>query len=224
MAEPIDEAVALWRGIQGAAWAYRNPKGSDDTDVSWRIRFGHSKKVWLRNFLKGAVPNGSTWLDVGCSAGAHMRSLIEIGQSCRHGCDLNMPAMGGVPAAVVADARHLPYADDSFDGVTCSGTLMHTGGEGHLVQALREFDRVARTYILAVELWQPQPMRVDFGDLMPQAWVYPWERAIPSILGFDWTLERCRLIRSCGRLERTQPLMGVLMIRSQGQSEFGMWE
>ena len=224
MAEPIDEAVAGWRGIQGAAWAQRNPKGSDDTDVSWRIRFGHSKRVWLRTFLRGAVPPDSTWLDVGCSAGAHMRAMNEIGLRCWAGCDLNHPAMDGVPAAVVADVRHLPYADASFDGVTCSGTLMHTGGEGHLMQALREMARVARSYMLFVELWQPQPMKVDFKGLMPGAWVYPWERAIPSILGFDWTMERCRLVRSCGRLQRTQPLMGVLMLRSQGQGEFGMWE
>jgi hypothetical protein len=222
--EPIDEAVAGWRGIQGAAWAHRNPKGMDDTDVSWRIRFGHTKRVWLREFLKGAVPKGSTWLDVGCSAGAHMRSLEAVGHRCRHGCDLNLPAMDGVPAAVVADARYLPYADASFDGVTCSGTLMHTGGEEHLVSAVREMARVARRYVLAIELWQPQAMRVDFKDLMPMAWVYPWERVVPQILGVDWILERSRLVRSCGREARVQPLVGVLMVRRGQQGDHGMWE
>ncbi len=36
---------------------------------------------------------------------------------------------------------------------------------------------------------------------------------MPHLLGTQWTLERCRLVRTCGRLKRTQPLMAMLMVR-----------
>jgi hypothetical protein len=140
--------------------------------------------------------------------------MEELGHVCHHGCDLNVPALQGMYGhRVCADARSLPYADCSFDGVTTSGTLMHVGQDDHLIQTVQELARVARTWILCVELWQPKPIVVEFGDLMPRAWVYPWERVVPTILGESWALVRSAIMRSCGRVQRVQALSILLMYR-----------
>lgn len=221
--EVVTAAHDEWRGIKGAAWGERNPTSVEGTDRSWRKRFGYGKKSFIRSALSGVVPTGSTWLDVGSSGGGHMSTMRAVGQDCRFGCDLNLDSLRHLPVAAVADAQRLPYATGSFDGVTTSGTLMHVGPDQHVVDALNECARVARKYLLFVEVWQPTPMQIGFGDLMPPAWVFPWERVIPMVLSPAWTMERCRLARTCGRVPRCQPLMMVLMRREGPISENGIY-
>jgi SAM-dependent methyltransferase len=50
-----------------------------------------------------------------------------------------------------ADARALPFADDSIDFVTCS-QLLHHFDDGEIPRVLRELDRVARRYVIVSDL------------------------------------------------------------------------
>lgn len=224
-AEQVDGAQAGWRGQQGEAYRDRNPVDADGTEVSWQKRFAISRRGLLQALFQQVVPIGSTWLDVGCSGGAQMEVLESIGQVCLSGCDVNLPALSTVShGPVVADARALPYADRSFDGVTTVGTLMHVGPDEYLRTAVQECARVARYYLLFSELWQPVPMNISFGDLLPPAWCFPWERVVPWLLGSSWTLERSWLVRSCGEVPRAQPIMTLLLRREGAPAESGMWE
>lgn len=224
-AQQVEEAHYGWRGVQGLDYRDRNPTDADGTEASWQERFAVSRRALLQAMFQQVVPIGSTWLDVGCSGGAHMEVLESIGQVCLSGCDVNLPALSTVAhGPVVADARALPYADLSFDGVTTSGTLMHVGPDDFLRAAVQECGRVAKHFLLFTELWQPIPMHISFGDLLPPAWCFPWERVIPWLLGTTWTLERSWMVRSCGRIPRTQPLMTVLLRREGPRAPSGMWE
>ncbi|MBC8090048.1 MAG: methyltransferase domain-containing protein [Phycisphaerae bacterium] len=56
-----------------------------------------------------------------------------------------------IRAAIAADARALPLADNSVDVVTCSLVLHHLE-EADAIQMLRECDRVARRRVIVAEL------------------------------------------------------------------------
>lgn len=74
-------------------------------------------------------------LDVGSGAGQLAQHLIKYGDAgAAITCiDLSQPMLrrarnrlkGGDPAYVAADLSALPFADDSFDGVTCGYVLEH---------------------------------------------------------------------------------------------------
>lgn len=96
---------------------------------------------------------GDRALDVGCGTGDEVIALAEElgpgGRSVGADASATMVAEGrrralaeGLPATFVqADARHLPFADGSFDGVRAERLLQHVpDADG----ALRELVRVAR--------------------------------------------------------------------------------
>jgi SAM-dependent methyltransferase len=70
---------------------------------------------------------------------------VELAESLAHGA-------GGADFPVAcADARALPFADRSFDFVTCSQLLHHFEGDAAL-GLLRELHRVARRLVIVSEL------------------------------------------------------------------------
>ncbi len=101
-------------------------------------------------------------LDVGSGAGQLAQHLIKYGDAgAEITCiDLSQPMLrrarnrlkGGDPAYVAADLSALPFADDSFDGVTCGYVLEHlpdprTG----LAELARVMRRGARMFLLVTE-------------------------------------------------------------------------
>jgi SAM-dependent methyltransferase len=89
-------------------------------------------------------------LDVGCNVGALLRHCAEVYPGMRlAGVDMNAAAVaqahGTVPDADVriAGADRLPYADASFDCVTCIEVLEHVPAERRR-DALAEMRRVLR--------------------------------------------------------------------------------
>ncbi len=92
---------------------------------------------------------GLRLLDAGCANGR--RTLRISSQLCLAGleaCDAS-PAMvdlarrGGLPQALEADIRSLPYPDQVFDAVTCLfNVLGYMPSDSHVLKALREFHRV----------------------------------------------------------------------------------
>lgn len=70
--------------------------------------------------------------------------------------------------AVAADALTLPFADDTFDVISCSLFLHHFGGE-QAVRLLRDMHRVTRKYVLINDIrrhWIPYIFVRIAGRLM----------------------------------------------------------
>lgn len=186
--ENSDIMERAWRAPIGNRWAERNPTTVEATDLSFITRYGMTKS-WLVGDALRAVPADSSWLEVGCSGGAHMRMLQSLGHPRVVGVDVNLEGMSEAPEGRVAQARarHLPFIDGAVDGIATSGTLIHLGPPDRLRASLHEFARVSRRWLFFIELWSAQPVILAFGNLLPPAWTMPWEESIPKVLP-EWEI------------------------------------
>ena len=123
-------------------------------------RHGYGGFTYHPRFWQPVVPGfrdhyhltrDSSVLDVGCAKGFMVRDLQELipGISVS-GVDISEYAIGCAdenvrPGLEVADARDLPYEDDSFDLVVSINTIHNLDLDG-VVQALGEIDRVSRNF------------------------------------------------------------------------------
>jgi SAM-dependent methyltransferase len=91
----------------------------------------------------------SSLLDVGCAKGFMLHDFAELIPGIRvDGCDVSEYAIENSledikPHLQVADARDLPYQDNSFDIVISINTI-HNLERDDLIQALHEIGRVSR--------------------------------------------------------------------------------
>lgn len=121
-------------------------------------RFGYGGFSYNPRFWRPVIPAmqrhfglglGSTVLDVGCAKGFMLHDMAELipGVEVR-GIDVSQYAIDNViedmrPFVQVADAKDLPFADDSFDVVISINTV-HNLAREECGQALREIERVSR--------------------------------------------------------------------------------
>jgi SAM-dependent methyltransferase len=94
---------------------------------------------------------GGRYLDLGCSAGLYTRSLaarlgergdvvgIDISPSMLKEAARRARGIGATPSFARADAENLPFADASFTGAVCGGSLNEFGDPA---RTLRETRRV----------------------------------------------------------------------------------
>jgi len=88
-------------------------------------------------------------LDVGCGTGELTRVLREESDAEVVGLDADVDLLGSVPGPTVrGDATRLPFREDSFDLVVCQALLINLPDPA---VAVREFARVARSRVAAVE-------------------------------------------------------------------------
>lgn len=181
-----DLAFKEWKGHQGTAWANRNPVTLTATNESWSNRYG-APKTWAATEALRGVPRDGPWLEVGCAAGAFMELLAYVGFTRLYGMDASLEPLRKVKQGprCQADALRLPFGDGALDGIATSGTLMHLGPHERLRSSAREMSRVAGRWMFFMELWADRPFFVSFGDLLPPAWLYPWEHLI-HWLGPEW--------------------------------------
>src|SRR3712207_6244975 len=97
------------------------------------------------------LERGGPYLDLGCSAGFYTRNLAHAldGRGEVVGLDISPPMLkeaarrarkiGARPSLARADAHNLPFADASFSGAVCGGTLNELGDPA---RALRETCRI----------------------------------------------------------------------------------
>jgi SAM-dependent methyltransferase len=97
------------------------------------------------------VERGGRYLDLGCSAGLYTRSLaarlrdsgdvvgIDISPSMLGEATRRARKLGVTPSFARADAENLPFADASFAGAVCGGSLNEFGDPA---RTLRERSRV----------------------------------------------------------------------------------
>ena len=95
------------------------------------------------------LTSASSLLDVGCAKGFMLHDLAEMipGITVK-GVDVSAHAIAHVietmkPHVLVADARDLPFADQSFD-VVISVNTVHNLDRAGVIRALREIERVKR--------------------------------------------------------------------------------
>ncbi|QYJ17171.1 2-methoxy-6-polyprenyl-1,4-benzoquinol methylase, mitochondrial [Rubrobacter xylanophilus DSM 9941] len=110
--------------------------------------FPNEREIELILRLLGR-PRGGRYLDLGCSAGLYARNLaLKTGGEVA-ALDISPPMLketarrarseGAQLSLVRADAHHLPFADASFSGAACGGTLNELRDPA---RALREAARV----------------------------------------------------------------------------------
>jgi SAM-dependent methyltransferase len=98
-----------------------------------------------------SLERGGRYLDIGCSAGLYTRGLtrtlgersevvgVDISPSMLKEAARRAHKVGAKASFVRADAHNLPFADESFSGAVCGGTLNELGNPA---RALRETRRV----------------------------------------------------------------------------------
>jgi SAM-dependent methyltransferase len=106
------------------------------------------------------LTSASSVLDVGCAKGFMMHDLTELipGITVK-GIDVSSYAIENAmedmkPHVQVADARHLPFPDKSFDVVISINTI-HNLEKTDLAVALKEIERVSRgKSFVTVDAWK----------------------------------------------------------------------
>jgi SAM-dependent methyltransferase len=121
-------------------------------------QYGYGGFKYFSRFWQPVIPTfqkhfgltgRSSLLDVGCAKGFMLHDLVElIPDITVRGVDVSdyaiAHAMDDIKSKVqVADARELPFADNSFDVVIAINTI-HNLERDACAQALREIERVSR--------------------------------------------------------------------------------
>jgi len=128
---------------------------TQDTDASIAGWSESGLETRVRAFLRHWRPPaaGEAWLDLGCGAGTYSRLLATQGLNVV-GVDYSLNTLlkatqrNGQPIQWVnADARTLPFADTTYDGVLCFGITQA------LSESLPAAAEVARVLKSGGELW-----------------------------------------------------------------------
>lgn len=140
-------------------------------DQSHRRKPGHPviesiyepRAVFIRNLVTD-LENPSV-LDVGCGTGVMTHYLKKYFSSVG-GVDFSEMMLHENPLScrVCGDAARLPFAAGSFDVVTCSHLLHHMPKTSRL-EAVREFARIARRWVVLYEPNRNNPAMFLFGLL-----------------------------------------------------------
>ena len=172
-----------WKGETGRVWVDHNPLEAMATDESWLKTFGITKTDAIREIVGDRIPKKASWLEVGCSRGAHMSVIRGLGYGDLTGVDLCFEPLrdsdeGYVP--VQGDVSNLPIKSRSFDVVTTSGVLMLTGGPAvGMKKAVEEIGRVSNEWMLVTEPWHEKPMicihHLEDRNFPPTV-VLPWDK------------------------------------------------
>lgn len=123
-----------------------------------RHHFAHSvvRSRLYDTLLTLGCNNNSSILEVGCGSGG---DAVHVQKASKNivGVDISNIALKRFTASgfkgILADVKKLPFRDDSFDYIMCSGLLHHLVGQGDLGVYLTEFVRITRQggYVIALE-------------------------------------------------------------------------
>jgi ubiquinone/menaquinone biosynthesis C-methylase UbiE len=128
----------------------------------------------LKKLLREAVENPEfSLLDVGAASGDMGRRILQLyPQANVTSLDHIASHLAASPEPRVAgDAFALPFRPKSFDFVFCS-LFLHHFSDGQIVALFREFGRVARKAILAIDL-DRNPIAYYF--LPATRWLFGWD-------------------------------------------------
>ena len=133
-----------------------------NSDVIW----GHLQPDRWQAVMKFAQ---GTILDVGCANGVYVKQLLD-NQYNAYGIDLlHYPEWTMIAGRnIIADATHLPHADNSFDTIISFETLEHVPD---IAAALREYYRVCRKRIIISVPNCDTPVELRDGGLTFHHWI-----------------------------------------------------
>jgi ubiquinone/menaquinone biosynthesis C-methylase UbiE len=97
--------------------------------------------------MQALDPEAKSLIDVGCGGGYFANKVAALKKYETHACDLldHVEIVGGTYHK--ANIENLPFADKSFDIVTCHHTLEHVR---HLNKAVSELKRITRRQLIVV--------------------------------------------------------------------------
>lgn len=129
-------------------------------------RFPNEKEIRLISLFVGLEQDGR-YLDLGCSAGLYTRNIatrlgdggdivgIDISPSMLKEAARRARRIGAKPSFARADAENLPFANASFSGAVCGGSLNEFGDParvlGETARVLKPGGRIAIMGILKAE-------------------------------------------------------------------------
>lgn len=172
-----------WKGKTGQEWVHFNPEDASGQDDIWMQNWGIKKTDAFRQVIGDTeIPTKMSWLEMGCSRGAHMSVMEALGWSDLTGVDICHEPLANANEGFIpiqGDAVTMPFKDQSFDGFTSSGSLIGFGApQSGLKKAVKEIDRVTREWLLIAEPWRESPMicvhHLKDRDYPPSV-VLPWE-------------------------------------------------
>ena len=148
--------------------------------------FSYNSRFWqptIPDFQKQYNLNkGSKILDVGCAKGFMLHDFSEMIPGIEvQGVDISKYAIANCMPSVkefvqVADARNLPFEDNSFD-LVISVTTVHNFDREDCIKALQEIDRVSKkSAFIVVDAYR--------NDLEKEA-MYAWNLTAKTILHVD---------------------------------------
>ncbi len=144
-----DNLANLTNYLPGAGPAYEPLWRVHSLTLLTREAFPPDRELRIISDLVG-LERGGRYLDLGCSAGLYTRRLaralghggevvgIDISPSMLREAARRARRIGARASLARADAHNLPFADASFSGVVCGGTLNELGDPA---RALRETRR-----------------------------------------------------------------------------------
>jgi ubiquinone/menaquinone biosynthesis C-methylase UbiE len=148
--------------------------------------FSYNSRFWqpvVPDFQKQYdLKKGSKVLDVGCAKGFMIHDFTEMIPGIEvQGIDISNYAIENCMPSVkefvqVADARELPFDDNSFD-LVISVTTVHNFDRQECIQALKEIDRVSKkNAFITVDAYR--------NDLEKEA-MHAWNLTAKTILHVD---------------------------------------
>lgn len=127
------------------------------------------------------LSKNSKILDVGCAKGFMLHDFSELIPGIEvQGIDISNYAIENCMPSVkdsvqVADARDLPFEDDSFD-LVISVTTIHNFDREECIKALKEIERVSKNAFITVDAYR--------NDIEKEA-MFAWNLTAKTILHVD---------------------------------------
>ena len=154
--------------------------------------------------LLAALPHRGSYLDVGCGRREMLRAALQLGFLPVHGTEI-VPELVDGATVVEAWVQALPFADRTFDTVSCLDVLEHLD-PSDVERAARELARVARRHLLlSTNLKSSQAVKGE--ELHRTRWAYDawhatfetvylghridWDRTDPAYGGNFWRVDLC---------------------------------
>ncbi len=173
--------IGLCMDFKKKAWAMSDAdfqKFYAELDCRATNRPTDLNKQSIRVMLEKADPQCNNVLDVGCGRGYWLRLLKEKTNYTLSGCDVfDSSPVAGIdykPGVI----EQLPFADKSFDIVTCHHTIEHIR---NVRQAVAELKRVAKKQLIIVVPKQ----RYYYYTLDLHLHFFPEKEYLAELIGLD---------------------------------------